>query len=470
MAYRRSPVQVRHGPRRDARVVKWAGFENHASFVVSRGFESLSLRMKHNRPPIVVILGHVDHGKTTLLSKVRQAAMPFEYGEITQSIGAFHSLGITFIDTPGHEAFATMRKAGAKGADIAVVVIAADEGIKEQTREAIKVAKNAKIPIIIAINKIDKPASDIQKIKGQFPEYLIVETSAKTGQGIDQLLEAILLQAAELDLKVKNKLEFDILETNLDAKRGLSIDLIIRNGFLKINDSLPGCDGKIKRIENWLGKKIAQTEAGMPVRILGIKTGQEITKQIKKREYPNIVVKAKTKGALEAVLQNLQKMELNILSSGIGDITDNDMLFKPDFVIGFQVKAITQKNKEKIKLYDIIYKLIEDLEKELKTGADLVSAQKKREDLGQIEIIAVFKKLKDGMIIGGPVINGKAVLGANVDVLRREEKIGIGLIKQLEHNNRKFEQVDKGKEAGIYLQSKTKIKKGDILQVWQMAA
>jgi len=424
--------------------------------------------MKKNRPPIVVVLGHVDHGKTTLLSKIRQATMPFEHGEITQSIGAFYFQGITLIDTPGHEAFATMRKRGAKGADIAVVVISADEGIKEQTKEAIKVAKNAKIPIIIAINKIDKPAADIQRIKGQFPEYLIVETSAKTGQGLEQLLQAIKLQAEELDLRIKNKLEFDILETNLSAKRGLSIDLIVRNGFLKINDSLTGYDGKIRRIENWLGKKIDQAEPGMPVRILGLKSVAGTTQCGRHApECPNIVVKAKTKGALEAILQNLQKMKLNILSSGIGDITDNDMIFKPDFVVGFQVKAITQKNKEKIKLHNIIYKLIEDLEK---VGADLVPAQKKREDLGRIEVIAVFKKLKDGMIIGGPVINGKAVLGANVDILRREAKIGIGLIKQLEHNNRKFEQVDKDKEAGIYLQSKTKIKKGDILQVWQMAA
>jgi len=423
--------------------------------------------MKNIRPPIVVVLGHVDHGKTTLLSKIRQAAMPFEYGEITQSIGAFHSQDITFIDTPGHEAFTTMRKRGVKGADIAVVVIAADEGVKEQTKEAIKVAKTAKIPIIIATNKIDKPAANIQKIKGQFPEYLMVEISAKTGQGIDQLLEAIRLQAEELDLKVKNKLEFDVLETNLDAKRGLSLDLIIRNGFLKINDSVTGYDGKIRRIENWLGKKIAQAEAGMPVKILGLKFVGTTPRDHPVQGQPNIVVKAKTKGALEAILQNLQKMKLNVLNSGIGDITDNDMLLKPDFVIGFQVKTITQKNKEKIKLYDIIYKLIEELEELL---PDKQEPQKKKEEIGRIEIIAVFKKLKDGMIIGGPVINGKAVLGANVDILRREEKIGIGLIKQLEHNNRKLEQVDKGQEAGIYLQSKTKIKKGDVLQVWQMSA
>ena len=419
------------------------------------------------RPPIVVILGHVDHGKTTLLSKIRQAAMPFEYGEITQSIGAFHYQGITFIDTPGHEAFIAMRKRGVKGADIAIVVIAADAGIQEQTKEAIKIAKTTKVPIIVAINKIDKPVSDIQKIGREFPEYLTVAISAKTGQGIDQLLEAIRLQAEELDLRIKNKLEFDVLETSLDAKRGLSIDLIIRNGLLKTNDPLAGYDGKIRRIENWLGKKIARAEAGMPVKVLGLKAikaamryGQFVQSQL------NIVVKAKTKGALEAILRNLQKMQLNILSSGIGDITDNDMLLKPDLVIGFQVKAITQKSKEKIKIYDIIYKLIEELKLLLQ---DKRETPKKEEDIGRVEIVAVFKKLKDGMIIGGPVIDGKIILGANVNVLRKEEKIGIGLIKQLEHKNRKLEQVDMGKEAGIYLQSKTKIKKGDILQVWQMS-
>ncbi|MFH1392658.1 MAG: GTP-binding protein [bacterium] len=423
--------------------------------------------MKKNRPPIVVVLGHVDHGKTTLLTKIRQIAMPYEYGEITQSIGAFQAEDITFIDTPGHKAFASMRAKGAKGADIAVVVIAADEGVKEQTREAIKIAQNANIPVIITINKIDKPAANIQRTKEQFPECLIVETSAKTGQGIDQLLEAVLLQAKELDLKIKNKLEFDILETNLSAKRGLSVDLIVKNSMLNINDSLPFYKGKIKRIENWVGKKIDKAEPGMPVRIFGLKLNKQAFEQIKKQDYLNIVIKAKTQGSLEAILQSVQKMKLNVLSSGIGDISDNDMILKPDLVFGFGVKVITKKNQEKIKLYDIIYKLIDDLEKILQEDD---KTEKEREELGRMQIIAVFKKLKDGMIVGGPVIEGKAILGSNVDIIRQNKIIGKGLIKQLEHKNRKLEQVDKGKEAGIYLQTKTKIKIKDILQIWQMAA
>lgn len=423
------------------------------------------------RPPIIVVLGHIDHGKTTLLSKIKKQEMPFEHGQITQSVGAFQARAyrntpLTFIDTPGHESFAQMRARGTQGADIAVVVIAADEGIKKQTKEAVKVAKNAKIPIIIAINKMDRPTANPMVIKKEFPDYLIVEVSAKTGQGINELLDAIALQAEELDLGINNNLKFDILETDLDSKRGLIIDLIIQSGEIKLGDKIKNYQGKVKSMQDWQGKKISQALPGMPVKIAGLKATLKIIDQIKKKKYLNLIIKAKTQGSLDAILHNLQKMPVNILNSGIGDITDNDLLLKPDLIIGFQVKSQTKRDQEKIKIYNIIYELLEDLEAELKQDKKIT---KTKQELGKIQIIATFKKLKDGMIIGGPVIDGKAVLGANVNIIRKDKKIGNGLIKQLECKNRKKDEVDKDKEAGLYLQTKTKVKINDILEVWEMA-
>jgi len=418
------------------------------------------------RPPIIVILGHIDHGKTTLLSKIRKHAMPFEHGEITQSIGAFQAKNITFIDTPGHEAFTAMRKRGVQGADIAVIVIAADDGIKTQTKETIQVAKNAKIPIIIAINKVDKTNANPEPIKKEFAKNLIVEVSAKTGQGIDELLEAIKLQADELNLKTKNKLEFYVLESHLDAKRGLSIDIIVKNGKIELGDKIKKYHGKIKQIENWQGQKVNKAEPGMPVRITGLKADKEQIEKIKKQKYLNIIIKAKTQGALEGILHNVQKMPVNILKAGVGNIVDHDVLLKPDLIIGFQVKTSTKQTKCEIQTYNIIYKLLEDLEEILKKEK---KPEKKRIELGQVEIIATFKNLKDGMIIGGPVIDGKVVLSAQADIIRKEKRVGQGIIKILEHKNRKMQEVDKGKEAGIYFQGKNKIKINDILRIWHMA-
>jgi len=312
---------------------------------------------ENQRPPIVVVLGHIDHGKTTLLSKIRQKNMPVEAGEITQSIGAYQAKrknkSITFIDTPGHRAFSCMRERGTAGADIAVLVIAADAGLQAQTKECIKTIKQANVPVVIAWNKMDLPTANPNAYQGELKKYnlehcLSVEVSAKNGQGIDELLEGILLLSQEIDLSynLSKKPKFVLLETHFDSRQGLIVDLILKQGQIKTGDNLSGFEGSVRQIKDCQGKIVKQIIPGMPGRILGLKIDKTIAEQNKpKKSFKkklNIVVKANTQGALEAIVWALkEKKQVNVLQCGVGQISEKDLLKASpgDLAIGFQVNA-----------------------------------------------------------------------------------------------------------------------------------
>ena len=425
------------------------------------------MQMK-KRNPIVVVMGHIDHGKTSLLAKIREAEMPIEAGDITQNISAFETRGITFIDTPGHEAFQQMRTKGAQGADVAIIVISAEEGIKPQTKESYQTAVKAKIPVIIAISKIDKSYNYVPQIKQEFKNDLVIELSSKTGQGINELLEAIRLLSEEIDLKINDKLAYDILENRIDSRSGASVDLMLRSGILKVGEN------DIKRLENFKGESIKKARAAMPVRAYGLKIPEPI--QIQIGQGLKTIVKAGNQGTLEALIEILNPYGLNILNSGVGNITEKDLLKADEntLIIGFQVKiesgaqALLERKNSQLLIHNIVYKLEEELLPAMEKMTDKeIPKIKTRENIGQMEIIATFKNLEQGMIVGGPVVLGKAEVGALVDIIRNKEKIGSGKITELQHRNRTVSEVELNQEAGITFKGKTKIKIGDMLESYK---
>ncbi|MAG44349.1 translation initiation factor IF-2 [bacterium] len=476
-----------------------------------------------SRPPIVVVLGHVDHGKTSILDKIRETNIADkESGGITQHISAcqveFQKRKITFIDTPGHKAFDAMRKSGSKIADIALLVVAADEGVKTQTIEAIKYIKQEKIPVIIAFNKIDKPIANVEQAKSQLEEHKIqvedrggevpaIGVSAQTGQGLNDLLDLILLifDMQEIIHKKSNLGQGIIVESFLDSKRGNTALVITEKGKVETNNFLKtaSTNGRIKILENWQNKAIQKAKASDPVFIIGFnklpKAGEIVLfsekeipdpkvllgkdKKKKKtiisnsdKKQLNIILKADTHGTLEAIKQSLEAMDfgeidLKILHSGIGEISESDIKKAGQaktLIIGFRVKpdlaarGIMERYSLEFKHYEIIYKLLDDLQEQTKK---MIKPKAERVELGRIKIIAIFANQKDGMVVGGPVIDGQAIKGAKVDVMRDHEKIGHGIIKQLQHKNKETGKVGKGKEAGMYLQTDLIIQEGDIFHV-----
>lgn len=497
-----------------------------------------------SRPPIVVVLGHVDHGKTSILDKIRETkVVEKELGGITQHISAcqikFQKTPITFIDTPGHKIFAKMRAHGAKIADIALLVVASDEGVKTQTIEAIKYINKEKIPTLVAFNKIDKPIADVEKAKTQLAEKNIlvegrggdipcVGVSAQTGQGLDDLLELILLLAEMQELKRETckkgmSSQGIIIESFMDSKRGNVSLAIVQKGVINTGDFLKvgRAFGRLKILENWRHAKIQKAKASDAVFIIGLNnlpesgkvilsSKDEITdkeylkltnktsapayaeamagmQELKKasiakesnKEQLNLIIKADAHGTLQAILDSLsavklEKISLNILHSGIGSISESDVksaLPTRALLIGFRVKPdkiakdLIQIYKLNFKSYDVIYEIISEIQE---ISNKLIKPEKIRNDLGKVKIVAVFKHEKDGQVIGGPVLFGRAVKNAQVEVIRNEEKIGQGRIKKLEHKNNDVGEVSKGREAGIYFQGEIKIQEGDILEVFKI--
>jgi len=487
-----------------------------------------------SRPPIVVVLGHVDHGKTSILDKIRETKIAQgESGGITQHISAcqieFQNKLITFIDTPGHKAFSKMRARGAKIADVALLIVAADEGVKPQTIEAIEYINKKKIPTIIAFNKIDKPIANIEKAKTQLADNGIltedrggdvpaIGVSAQTGQGIDDLLELILLLSEMQEIKLVScpkglASQGIIVESWLDPERGNLALVILQKGLLKTGDFIrtEQASGRVKILENWQKKKIKTAQTADPVFVIGLgsptESGEIVLSsknEISKQKYLkvskisaktgkkniqtsldpdkkklNLIIKADTQGSLQAVLDSLmaiqlEQVSLRVLGSGIGMISASDVkaaLPTRALLIGFHIKTdkiakeLIHIYKLDFKSYDVIYEIINEVQEKAKK---MIGPIKQRIDLGQVKIIAVFKQEKDGMIVGGPVISGKAVKNAQVDVLRDKEKIGQGRIKKLEHKNNDLGEVGKGREAGIYFQGDAKIQEGDILEVFKI--
>ena len=492
------------------------------------------------RAPVVSIMGHVDHGKTTLLDSIRASKhkiVSTEVGGITQSIGAYtvnlKDKKVVFIDTPGHEAFTEMRARGAKATDIAILVVAADDGIMPQTIEAINHARAAEVPIVVAINKIDKPDANPDKIMQQLTEYnlvpeewggdtICVKVSAIQGKGLDELLEAILLLAELKDLKANPQAKASgvVIEANLDKGKGPVATLLVQNGTLKIGDCVVvgNVGGKARALLNDAGSRVMKAEPSTPVEILGLtevpqagdvfevveneKVMRQIIQERKESErqtrleammptyvrndvvgedeseikHLNLIIKANTNGAAEAVSQAVAQMEsqeivVKIIHIGVGDISEADVMLASAsnaIILGFGVKednnALIAAEKEKIiiKKYDIIYQILEDLEQ---TMLKLLEPELKEVYLGKAEVRQVFTIGKLTKIAGCYVVEGKILKNKTAKVMRDGKEIFQGAIDQLKRFKDDVKEVAQGFECGISFEKFNDIEVGDIIEV-----
>lgn len=492
------------------------------------------------RPPIISIMGHVDHGKTKLLDYIRSAnVVAGESGGITQHIGAYqvekNGHLITFLDTPGHEAFTSMRARGAKATDIAILVVAADEGVKPQTIEAINHAKEAGIPIIVAINKIDKPDANPDKVKGELNEHglqaedwggktIMVPVSAITGEGIEDLLEMILLVAEIEDLKAnpKRMAVGTVVEAHLDKSLGPVATILVNTGTLKVGDSVVAGTyvGKIKVMHDHNGESQKVAAPSAAVRISGLpkvphagdilqsfkteKVAKERAEKLKEmmrhREegmsgtmverlvsgissgeinFMKMVLKADTKGSLEAIMQALQKIKgtdvgVKVIHYGVGNFADTDVIMasaSQALLVGFHVNAsvhvkkLADKEHVDIKEYEIIYKLIEDT-KAILSG--MLEPEINVIELGKIEIKEIFLNKKKWMIAGGKVKSGRVEAGAMVRVMHGEETLFETELESLKHVKEDVKELEKGSECGIKIQTPKPVEPGDILEVFKI--
>jgi len=488
------------------------------------------------RPPIVTIVGHVDHGKTSLLDYIRKTHVTSgEAGGITQKIGAYSinwkGEDITFIDTPGHEAFMNMRKRGTEITDVAILIVAGDDGIKPQTVEAIKHIKQAKVPMIVAITKMDKPDVNVDKIKQQLTEHdvlpeewggdaIIVPVSSVTGQGIDKLLEIILLVAEMQNLKCNKKREAvgTIIEAELDKNRGPIANIIVQNGTLKLGDNIVSgfALGKVRAMIDDKGKSISKAGPSMPVSILGfdsvpnagdpiqvvdekfsknviaerkIKMAQDkieagkpksldefLSTPVKEdKKVLNLLLKANSQGSVEALKQSLleiknDEVKIEIIYSGVGNINENDIqLAKVSnaTIIAFDTKVLSKisnfakQNKVEIKEYDIIYRAIEDMEKVLKS---LMAPKYEEKIMGHAEVRALFKISSVGTIAGCYVLDGKIVRNSEVKVTRKDAVVFEGKIATLKREKDDVKEVAAGYECGIKIDNYNDIAEGDIIE------
>ncbi len=487
------------------------------------------------RPPVVVVLGHVDHGKTSLLDTIRKTKVAEkETGGITQHIGAYQidvPSPITFIDTPGHEAFAAIRSRGAGVADIAVLVVAADEGIKPQTKEAIKIIQESSIPFIVAINKIDKEGANIQKIKqdlasenvlvedwgGKVP---IVEISAKQNKNIDGLLEMILLVAELEDLKKDLSLPAEgvIIESHLDKRKGYVATALAQKGFLKLGDWIVVGTGvgKVKSMDDFLGKSVTEAGPAQPVQIVGWSFAPGIGKKFTSAESKdeaekiaaqntdtaslfqhdlkeksestggkvlNIILKSDVSSSLEAVELSLNaiksdEVSYRVVQYDIGNIGESDVKMAIGAgarVLGFRVQAdesakkMAEKENIKIVTFDVIYELIEYVRKEM---SELLEPETRRNPVGKLKVLAVFKIESKNQIIGGKIISGKITRGSLAEVLRNNAKLLSGKISQLQHSKNDVSEVKEGLECGLKFemipgQTAWDIKEGDVLEIYE---
>jgi len=477
------------------------------------------------RPPVVVVLGHVDSGKTSILDAIRKTHVAEkETGGITQHVGAyeveFQSKKITFIDTPGHEAFSAMRSRGAKVADIAILVVDGVAGVQDQTKEAISHIKKAGIPMIITINKIDRSEADPEKIKRELSKQGIlveelggkiplVEVSAKTGKGISDLLELILLIAEMEGLKgdIQKSAEGVVIESYLDSHRGPTATLILREGVLKVGDiiSTQSTFGKIKILEDFQGRPIKNALPSMPVISLGFEevpgVGEKFQffseietakKSVEKREKPpskvlffepgkkilNLILKTDVLGSIEAigeVIKNLpqEKVELRILKAEAGEINESDIKLAKSAkakILGFRVKTdliaqdLAAREKVKIMKFDLIYDLVEGLHSEIEK---ILEPEIVRINLGKVKTLIIFWTEKNRQIVGGRIIEGEVKKGTSIEVFRKDEKIGKGKLISLQINKKDVEKAIKGQECGILYEGDTKIEEGDILVIYQ---
>lgn len=492
-----------------------------------------------SRPPVITIMGHVDHGKTSLLDAIRETdVVSGEAGGITQAIGAYqvehNGKKLTFIDTPGHEAFTEMRARGASVTDIVIIIVAADDGVMPQTKEAIDHAKAAAVPIIVAINKIDKPNANIERIMTELSEYgltpeewggdtIFNKISAKTKEGIDELLESIVLISEMSQLKA-NPSRYalgTVIESRQDTKIGTIVTLLVQNGTLRLGDPIVvGTSvGKIRTLKNDKNIEIVEAAPSTPVEITGLnevpsagekfmafeteKEAKTISAQRKERAKSkdtnrsgmtledlfgaikegvkeiNVVLKVDVNGSLEAIKQSLAKIDVEganvkVIRGGVGTITESDIVLASAsnaIVIGFNVRPnsktmdFAKEKKVDIKLYDIIYKMIEDIEQSMK---GLLDPEFEEETTGQAEVRQLFKFSKVGTIAGCHVINGSVTSDSNVRIIRDGIVIYTGKVKSVQREKDQVKEVKKGMDCGITIENFQDIKENDIIEAFKL--
>ncbi|UQZ90813.1 translation initiation factor IF-2 [Deltaproteobacteria bacterium Smac51] len=496
---------------------------------------------EETRPPVVTIMGHVDHGKTSLLDYIRKTNIQSgEAGGITQHIGAYHvragGRNITFLDTPGHEAFTSMRSRGAQVTDIVILIVAADDGLMPQTREAADHAKAAEVPIIVAINKIDKPAADPERVRREMMEIglvaeawggdtVFVEISAKTGQGVDELLDMILLQADILDLKARpdGAAKGRIIEARLDKGRGPVATVLVQDGMLKQGDTYV-CGvfyGRIRAMLDDQGQRVAEAGPAIPVEVQGIsgvpqagdefivledeKQARQVSQHrlLRQRESEltktskltlenlfdnikagavkalNLIIKTDVQGSLEAIVDAVLKlstseMKINVIHQSTGAVSETDILLASAsnaLVICFGVRPPTKVQELadaehiQIRYYDVIYKLIDDIKEAM---AGLLDPVKSEKVLGRAEVRATFAVSKVGTIAGSYVLDGKIVRGSRARLLRDSVVVHDGKLSSLKRMKDDVREVLSGYECGIGFENYNDLKVGDHIEAYQV--
>jgi translation initiation factor IF-2 len=495
------------------------------------------------RPPVVTIMGHVDHGKTTLLDAIRKTSVvATEAGGITQHIGAYQAdhagRQITFLDTPGHEAFTAMRARGAKVTDIAVLVVAADDGVMPQTKESISHARAAEVPIVVAVNKIDLPDANADRVlselatEGLQPEewggdVQIARVSAKQGEGLDDLLERILLVAdAELDLRANPSAEASgpIIESRLDVGRGPVATMLIHRGTLKVGDAIVAGDGwgRVRALYDYRGERIQESRPGEPVEILGFdrpppagELGRVVENERRARDLAqqrgerlrreamakqrtggvsleklfeqmgtgavadlNIVVKGDVQGSVEAIVSELGKIQhpevrVNVIHTGVGGITENDVNLaaaSSAMIVGFnvrpsaEVRGVAERSGVEIRLYRVIYQLTEEIEQAL---VGMLSPVETEAILGEVEVRALFRASRVGTIAGCMVTSGVVRRNASVRLFRDGTRIHETTVAQLRRFKDDVREVTEGFECGILLEGFNDLREGDVFEVFE---
>ena len=492
------------------------------------------------RPPVVTIMGHFDHGKTSLLDAIRQShVIEGEFGGITQHIGAYqvsyNGKKITFIDTPGHAAFTEMRARGASITDIVIIIVAADDGVMPQTIEAIDHAKAAKVPIIVAVNKMDKPGADPDRVMREMSEHgltpdswgwdtLFVPISAKTHDGIDKLLENLLFIAEMQELKANPKRYAmgTVIESKLDKNVGSVVTLLVQNGTLRLGDPVVIGEyfGKVRTLKNDLGEEVVEALPSSPVSVTGIsgvptagdkfmafeseKQAHSVAEQrsevakLKSNTLAsaislddlfgkiseglkeiNIVLKADVKGSEEAVKNTLSKIDvegckLNVIRSGVGTITESDIVLanaSSAIIIGFNVRPsakildIAKEYGVDVRLHNIIYKVVEEMEAAMK---GMLDPEYEEKTIGSAEIRKIYKFSKTGNIAGCYVLDGIVKMGAKARVIRDGVVIYDGAINTIQREKNQAKEVKAGFECGITLENYGDIKEKDIIEAYEL--
>ncbi|MGN0753440.1 MAG: translation initiation factor IF-2 [Aristaeellaceae bacterium] len=494
------------------------------------------------RPPVVTIMGHVDHGKTSLLDYIRKSRVTAgEAGGITQHIGAYTvtvdgDRQITFLDTPGHEAFTAMRARGTQATDIAVLVVAADDSVMPQTVESINHAKAAEVPLIVAVTKMDKPEANPERVKQDLTNYgivcedwggdtIVVPVSAVTGEGIDELLEMILLQAETMELRANpNRLGRGVIvEAKLDKARGPLATVLLQNGTLRVGDNIVAgmASGRVRALINDKGEKVKEAGPSMPVEIMGFdevpsagdemiavgddhlsrQVAEERKAKVKasreasmakmsmenlfsnleagKQTTLNLIIKADVQGSVEAVKQAMEKLSndevrVRVLHSAAGAITKDDVNLASAFnaiIIGFNIRPdasareTAEREKVDVRLYTVIYKAIEDMELAMK---GLLAPEFKEVILGHAEVRAVMKITGAGIIAGSYVLDGKMQRNAQVRLLRDNVVVHEGKLSSLKHFKEDVKEMKEGFECGMSLEGHNDIKEGDIIECFIM--